>query len=217
MLRILAENSRLTAALEFCRQPSIKPIVVEASNRIDRLSCTIGHNDNRIDIGGHRFFSKSDRVMDWWTTVIPIANSGEDEALSIRYQNQRRLVRFSCSSDGRSVRESGYDGDPDCVMLVRPRKSRIYFMRSFFDYPLSLSRATLRRLGIMRTFRIFIDTDQRIWLTYGSYWTGIKQQEIDPATGMLLASNPVRYELAARSFVSDRAVEGASLSFSNRL
>jgi protoporphyrinogen oxidase len=55
----------LTAALEFCRQPSIKPIVVEASNRIDRLSCTIGHNDNRIDIGGHRFFSKSDRVMDW--------------------------------------------------------------------------------------------------------------------------------------------------------
>jgi hypothetical protein len=67
-------------------------------------------------------------------------------------------------------------------------------MRSFFDYPLSLSRATLRRLGIMRTFRIFIDTDQRIWLTYGSYWTGIKQQEIDPATGMLLASNPVRYE-----------------------
>jgi protoporphyrinogen oxidase len=37
---------------------------------------------------------------------------------------------------------------------VRPRKSRIYFMRSFFDYPLSLSPGTLGKLGFWRTLRI---------------------------------------------------------------
>lgn len=58
---------------------------------------------------------------------------------------------------------------------------------------------------------IFVDNNHQIWLTYGSYWTGIKQRQIDPASGMFLSSNPVRYELAARPFVSDHAIEGASL------
>jgi arabinan endo-1,5-alpha-L-arabinosidase len=58
---------------------------------------------------------------------------------------------------------------------------------------------------------IFIDGNQKIWLTYGSYWSGIKQRQIDPATGMLLASNPVRYQLAARPDISGDPIEGASL------
>jgi arabinan endo-1,5-alpha-L-arabinosidase len=58
---------------------------------------------------------------------------------------------------------------------------------------------------------IFIDTDGRVWLIFGSYWTGIKQRQIDPSTGMFLGSNPQRYELAARPFVWDHAIEGASL------
>ncbi len=58
---------------------------------------------------------------------------------------------------------------------------------------------------------ILVDADQKVWLTYGSFWSGIKQREIDPATGRLLTSNPVRYELAARPQTPDHAVEGASL------
>ena len=142
----------LTAALEFCRKSSIRPIVLEASNRIGGISCTICHNGNRIDIGGHRFFSKSDRVMDWWTEIMPVANSESNGQLAIHYRNQQRVVRLPGIGEGRDF----FVGDPDCVMLVRPRKSRIYFMRSFFDYPLSLSADTLRRLGFMRTFRILL-------------------------------------------------------------
>ena len=66
----------LTAALEFCRKSSIKPIVLEATDRIGGISCTIVYNGNRIDIGGHRFFSKSDRVLDWWTEIMPIEGIG---------------------------------------------------------------------------------------------------------------------------------------------
>ena len=57
---------------------------------------------------------------------------------------------------------------------------------------------------------ILVDT-QHVWLTYGSYWTGIKQREIDPSTGQLLASNPTRYNLAVRPGTPDDAIEGASL------
>lgn len=58
---------------------------------------------------------------------------------------------------------------------------------------------------------ILVDSDQSVWLTYGSYWTGIKQRQVDPATGKLLASNPTRYDLATRPGVLHNPIEGASL------
>ena len=140
----------LTAALEFCRHSNIRPIVLEASKRIGGISCTVEYHGNRMDIGGHRFFSKSDRVMNWWTEILPIAGLPDGEDLAIRYHNQE----LHLSSDGRNAQLAGGDCDEDRVMLVRPRKSHIYFMRSFFDYPLSLSLGTFHRLGVIRTVRI---------------------------------------------------------------
>ncbi len=141
----------LTAALELCRRSSIRPIVLEAGNRIGGLSCTILHNGNRIDIGGHRFFSMSDRVMDWWTSIMPIERQANEDTFPIRYQNQERLVHASSRT---GPQEPAAKTHPDCVFLVRPRKSRIYFEGSFFDYPLSFSADTLRSLGVLRTIRV---------------------------------------------------------------
>jgi protoporphyrinogen oxidase len=132
----------LTAALEFVRKSDIRPIVLEASQEIGGISRTIRYKGNRMDIGGHRFFSKSDRVMDWWTELLPIA-AEEDGDHAIRYQNKERSVTAAAAPE-----------NPDLVMLVRPRKSRIYFLRSFFDYPLSLSGKTLRQLGAWRMVKI---------------------------------------------------------------
>ena len=42
----------------------------------------------------------------------------------------------------------------DRVMLIRPRKSRIYYLRTFFDYPIRLTVQTLRALGVKRTIRV---------------------------------------------------------------
>jgi arabinan endo-1,5-alpha-L-arabinosidase len=58
---------------------------------------------------------------------------------------------------------------------------------------------------------ILTDTDGLVWLTYGSYWTGIKQRQIDPITGFLLASNPTVYSLAFRPNVQNDPIEGTSL------
>ena len=131
----------MTAALEFVRRSEIHPIVLEASHEIGGISRTIRHNGNRMDIGGHRFFSKSDRVMNWWAELMPVAGENGAEQHAVRYQNKERIVAAGAA-------------DSDLVMLVRPRRSRIYFLRSFFNYPLSLDARTLKLLGLTRTFKI---------------------------------------------------------------
>jgi protoporphyrinogen oxidase len=134
----------LTAALELLERSSIVPIVLEKSADIGGIAKTVNYKGNRIDIGGHRFFSKSDRVMDWWTRVMPV--EATSDPFAIKYQNQSREVDANPTGPRAS--------QDDLVMLVRDRKSRIYFLRKFFDYPITLSAATLQNLGILRSIRI---------------------------------------------------------------
>jgi protoporphyrinogen oxidase len=135
----------LTAALEFLRRSDVHPIVLEASHEIGGISRTVRHNGNRIDIGGHRFFSKSDRVMNWWMELMP-PEASADTQHALRHQNKQRTLKTN--GPGLSPENT------DLVMLVRPRKSRIYFLRRFFDYPIKLTADTLRKLGLIRTVKI---------------------------------------------------------------
>ena len=134
----------LTAAYELCKRTNIEPIVVEMTPYWGGISRTENQNGNRIDIGGHRFFSKSDIVMDWWQNIMPI--SSEDDKIEITYQNQRHTIDV----DGPNEKQQ----DPDRVMLVRKRKSRILSNKAFFDYPISLNFQTLRKLGFIEVFVI---------------------------------------------------------------
>ena len=172
----------LTAALEMLRRTSIKPIILEASDEIGGISRTIRYKGNRMDIGGHRFFSKSDRVMQWWVDLMPPL---ADDAPEITYQGKTRKVDLPAGQPQEPVLrgvgpklitdtdETDADGelhpeehghtetviaaapaDPDLVMLIRPRKSRIYYLRKFFDYPIKLTGSTLANLGVARTVRV---------------------------------------------------------------
>jgi protoporphyrinogen oxidase len=145
VLLIGAGPAGLTAALEFLRRSDIHPIVLEASREIGGISRTIRHNGNRIDIGGHRFFSKSDRVMNWWMDLMP-PEASADTQHALQHQNKQRILNTNIQ--GLSPETT------DLVMLVRPRKSRIYFLRRFFDYPITLTSDTLRKLGLVRTMKI---------------------------------------------------------------
>ncbi|MHB1937957.1 MAG: NAD(P)/FAD-dependent oxidoreductase [Acidobacteriaceae bacterium] len=137
----------LTAALELQRHSDVHPVVLEATNEIGGISRTIRYKGNRMDIGGHRFFSKSDQVMEWWLDVMPAATTdGAGSAIPISYQNKQRTIQ---SGERNLDPESN-----DLVMLVRPRKSRIYFLRKFFDYPIKLTPETLRGLGLPRTVKV---------------------------------------------------------------
>lgn len=134
----------LTAAVELLRRSGIQPIVIEASQEIGGISRTVQYKGNRMDIGGHRFFSKSDRVMRWWQDMMPI-QADPGEAVEIQYKGKSREICTTAAGPDPKIEER--------VMLVRERKSRIYYLRRFFDYPLSLNLRTLKKLGVTRTVR----------------------------------------------------------------
>src|ERR1700679_4382143 len=116
----------LTAALELLRQSDITPVVFEADTQVGGISKTINYRGNRMDLGGHRFFSKSDWVMRWWQEILPIAQSDTQDSgdLRIKYQGQSRALTPEAISPSSS----------DAVMLIRQRLSRIFYRRRFFDY-----------------------------------------------------------------------------------
>src|SRR5580658_6777283 len=132
----------LTAAYELLQRTDIVPIVLEKSGDIGGISKTVNYKGNRMDIGGHRFFSKSDRVMQWWLNIMPIEPLEEKE-FTVAYHRQTKTI----SSEGTA-------NDSDKIMLVRNRLSRIYFLRKFFSYPIQLSMDTLRKMGFIRTLGI---------------------------------------------------------------
>ena len=138
----------LTAAYELITKTDIKPIIIEKSNDIGGLSKTVVHNGNRMDIGGHRFFSKSDIVMKWWQNILPLQGSGskDDIQKDINYQNKKNSVKLSANGPDPEMEDE--------VMLVRKRSSRIFFLRKFFDYPITLNRKTVSNLGFIRIFKI---------------------------------------------------------------
>src|SRR5579863_7634248 len=116
-LIIGAGPAGLTAAYELLLRTDVQPIVLEKSEYMGGISRTVNYKGNRIDIGGHRFFSKSDRVMNWWMDVMPLqAQNGAVNGTStvISYQNKTREV--AASSAGPSPETT------DKVMLIRHRK-----------------------------------------------------------------------------------------------
>ncbi len=136
----------LTAALELIRQTDVRPIVIEALDTVGGISRTVNFKGYRMDIGGHRFFSRSDWVMDWWQRILPLEATAASREAIISYRNRQRSVESPPAGD-RQI-------DPDRVMLLRNRLSRIYFLRKFFDYPLKFGYTTIANLGPLRFARI---------------------------------------------------------------
>jgi monoamine oxidase len=135
----------LTAAYELLTRANILPTVIEKSDAMGGISRTVNYKGNRIDIGGHRFFSKSERVMKWWLEMLPLEASADGHT-TIGYHRSEQALATSADGPDPAAAER--------VMLLRPRKSRIYYLRRFFNYPISLSADTLLKLGLRRTFKI---------------------------------------------------------------
>ncbi|MCE5188023.1 MAG: NAD(P)/FAD-dependent oxidoreductase [Eubacteriales bacterium] len=130
----------LTAAYTLLKETDIHPIILEESDFIGGISRTAVYRNNRMDIGGHRFFSKSDAVTALWNELMPVQGApAKDDKLLGR---QKPLA------------EGGPDPETeDRVMLVRDRVSRIFYLGKFFDYPISLKPQTIANMGFRRTMQ----------------------------------------------------------------
>lgn len=129
----------LTCAYEFLKNSDQYDIIVlEKEKQVGGISKTITYHNNKMDLGGHRFFSKNDYINEIWQEIMPIQGkkSLDEKILKIE----------------RPVDKKGKDPEKeDCVFLIRNRVSRIYYKKKFFDYPVSLTLKTIRKMGIFTT------------------------------------------------------------------
>lgn len=131
----------LTAGYELLKDnEEYEVVILEEDKQVGGISKTVRYNGNRMDIGGHRFFSKDENVMKFWEDLMPIqgAPSYDDKKLNRE----------------KPLKEGGPDPEKeDEVMLVRDRVSRIYYLKKFFDYPVSLKLETFTNMGLVRTIK----------------------------------------------------------------
>ena len=134
----------LTAAYELLKQSKdIEVILFEESDAFGGISKTVNYNGNRMDMGGHRFFSKIPEVNKWWDEMLPM--QGHPTYDDILLSRPMPLAK------------GGPDPEKeDRVMLMRRRVSRIYFDEKFYDYPISLKPETFKNMGLIKTIQVGI-------------------------------------------------------------
>lgn len=138
----------LTAAYELVTRTNIKPIILEQSQEIGGISRTVVYKGNRIDIGGHRFFSKSELIMDWWQNIMPIQGHPAKDELEVKSPINHQKISLKLAPNGPNPEQE------DRVMLIRNRISRIFFLRKFFSYPIALNWKTITSLGFFKIVKI---------------------------------------------------------------
>ena len=131
----------LTAAYELLEDPlKYEVIILEETPDIGGISMTEKYNGKRMDIGGHRFFSKDKRIMQWWENIMPIQGKPSYDDLVLGREKQ--------------MSKGGPDPEKDDrVMLLRQRVSRIYYHEKFFDYPISMKPQTFINMGVLQTIK----------------------------------------------------------------
>jgi protoporphyrinogen oxidase len=132
----------LTAAYELLsKSKDYEVVVLEESGCIGGISKTVNYKGNRMDMGGHRFFSKVPEVNEWWDKMLPMQGAPAYDDILLN-----RQVPIS---------PKGVDpASNDRVMLTRRRVSRIYFDGKFYDYPISLKPETIKNMGFGKTMQV---------------------------------------------------------------
>lgn len=110
----------LTAAYEILEKTDFIPYIYELDDQVGGISRTVDYKGNKIDIGGHRFFSKSKKIMKWWENILPIQGelSRDDKILN-------RKIPLSKLPNAPDPEKE------DQVFLFRQRLSRIFFFENF--------------------------------------------------------------------------------------
>lgn len=139
-LIIGAGPAGLTTAYELLKHSKIHPIILEMDDTVGGISRTVNYKGNRLDVGGHRFFSKSDEILNWWQNIMPIEN--KETSIEITYHNTSKKVFTKPHKK------------QDDVFLIRNRVSRIFFLKKLFQYPLEFNTKTLKQLGFLLSLKI---------------------------------------------------------------
>ena len=132
----------LTAAYELLKKDKeVEVTIFEESSCFGGISRTVQYKGNRMDMGGHRFFSKIPEVNEWWDQMLPMQGAPS-------YDDRKLDREVPLEKDGPDPEKE------DRVMLTRHRVSRILFDDKFYDYPVSLKPETLKNMGFFTTMQV---------------------------------------------------------------
>lgn len=131
----------LTAAYQLLKYSNIKPVILEDSEHIGGISRTAEYKGNRMDLGGHRFFTKNEQVLKIWKELMPI--QGYPSKDDILLKRNMDWEPNGCNPEKNNK-----------TLLIRNRISRIYYLRKFFDYPITLKIETFSNMGLKRTLKV---------------------------------------------------------------
>ncbi len=130
----------LSAAYHILKNSEYKPVIIEETPYTGGISRTHNHKNNRMDLGGHRFFTKSSEVMNFWKEIFA-------------FQGKPSIDEILLNETDKIYDKTGLDPEKDeKLFLKRRRISRIYFLKKFFDYPISFKADTFFNLGLINVF-----------------------------------------------------------------
>ena len=110
----------LTAAYTILKNSTAYDVtILESEKNLGGISKTVTYNNNKMDLGGHRFFSKNEEINKLWQEILPLERKGKHDP-----KNDNK------------------------VLLTRNRVSRIYYQKNFYDYPLTLKFQVFKNLGL---------------------------------------------------------------------
>ena len=102
----------LTAAYELLKDNSdqYEVTIIEETNEIGGISRTVRYNGNRMDIGGHRFFSKDQEVMEFWENLMPLQGqpSYDDKKLRKREKIKKRWPKSRKTRYSNAFKKQGF-------------------------------------------------------------------------------------------------------------
>lgn len=153
----------LTAAYELLKRTDIRPVVCEATDMIGGIAQTYNYKGNRIDIGGHRFFSKSDRVQQWWFNILPLQGAPAADTLEKKHDIDyaaEAIVEYLCGEcvpDGfrassEELRESSDGSQSAARSFARLRRIRRPAPDPEKEDAVMLQRPRLSRIFYRRSF-----------------------------------------------------------------
>jgi arabinan endo-1,5-alpha-L-arabinosidase len=126
----------------------------------------------------------------WTLEAVPGHRGGEQGhywAPDVIQLNGRYLVYYSVSTFGRNTSAIGLASNP----TLDPSDANF----KWTDHGIVVRSSPADRFNAIDP-AVTLDADGKLWMSFGSFWSGIKMIELDPATGLRIAADSPIHSLA---------------------
>jgi len=129
----------------------------------------------------------------WVAAAVPLNDGTDYWAPDISFRNNLYWLYYSVSSFGKNTSAIGLATNTTLDQTDPAYK--------WTDLGIVIKSTASNNYNCIDP-NVFEDTDGKLWLTFGSFWSGIKMTELDPSSGLLKStstSTPAISSIASRS------------------